>query len=50
MEVTERKLERGVQYDLAVSLLGIYATNIKRYISPHVHCSTTFNSQDMEKK
>ena len=25
MDVIERKLERGAQYDLAVSLLGIYA-------------------------
>ena len=24
-------------------------TNVKRYIYPHVHCSTTYNSQDMEK-
>ena len=29
MEVIERKLERGVQYDLAVSLLGIYAKKVK---------------------
>ena len=41
-------------HDPAIPLLGIYPeknenTTLKRYMHPSVHCSTIYNSQDMEK-
>ena len=44
----KRKIE--FPYDPAIPLLGIYLekTNLKRYTYPNVHCSTIYNSQDME--
>ena len=37
-------------YDPAIPFMGIYPEkcNSKRHIYPDVHCSNTYNSQDME--
>ena len=45
-----KKLEIELPYDPAISLLGIHTeeTRIKRHVYPSVHCSTVYNSQDME--
>ena len=45
-----KKLKFELPYDPAIPLLGIYLekTNLKRYMHPSVHCSTIYNSQDME--
>ena len=50
MEVPS-KLKIELQYDTAVPLLGIYLEkkhDPKGYMHPNVHCSTVYNSQDME--
>ena len=52
MEVPQ-KLKIELPYDPAIPLLGIYLkktknTNSERYVYPNVHCSTVYNSQDME--
>ena len=39
-----KKLKIELPYDPAILLLGIYAA----YMHPKVHCSTIYNSQDME--
>ena len=40
-------------YDPAISLLGIYPKEmkslLKKYLHPHVLCSITHSSQDMER-
>ena len=41
-----------ILYDSAISLLGMYpkkSHNSKRHMHPSVHCSTIYNSQDMER-
>ena len=48
-----QKLEIELQYDPAISLLGVYPeknenSNLKRYMHPNVHHSTVCNSQDVE--
>ena len=45
-----KKLEIGLPYDPAIPLLGIHTeeTRIERDTCPSVHCSTVYNSQDME--
>ena len=46
--VSLKKLKIVLPHDL---LLGIYlkkTLNLKRYMHPSVHCSTNYNSQDME--
>ena len=45
-----RKLKTDLPYDPAILLLGIYPdkSNSERYMHPHVHCSTVYNSQDRE--
>ena len=45
-----KKLEIELPYDPAIPLLGIYPeeTRIERHTYPNVHCSTIYNSQDME--
>ena len=46
-----KKLKIELPYDPTIPLLGIYPEknhNSKRYKHPNVHCSTTYNSQDME--
>ena len=45
-----RKLKIELPYDPAISLLGIYPekTIIQRHMHPNVHCSSIYNSQDME--
>ena len=47
-----KKLKTELLYDPAIPTLGIYPEkknhNLKRYMHPHVHCSTIYNSQDME--
>ena len=48
-----KKLKIELPYDPAVQLLGILSgkdksSNLKRYMHPNVHCSTVYNSQDME--
>ena len=45
-----KKLEIELPYDPAIPLLGIHTkeTRIERDICPNVHCSTVYNSQDME--
>ena len=45
-----KKLKFELPYDLAIPFLGIYLekTNLKRYMYSSVHCSTIYNSQDME--
>ena len=50
MEVPS-KLKIELQYDTAVRRLGIYLEkkhDPKGYMHPNVHCSTVYNSQDME--
>ena len=46
-----KKLKIELPYDPAIPLLGIYPEKIynsKRCMHPYVHCSTIYNSQDME--
>ena len=45
-----RKLKIVLPYDPAIPLLGIYPDNdnLKRYMHPNIHCSTIYNSQDIE--
>ena len=45
-----KKLEIELPYDPAIPLLGIHPkeTRIERHVYPNVHCSTVYNSQDME--
>ena len=40
-----KKLKIELPYDLAIPLLGIC---LKKNMHPNVHCSTVYNSQDME--
>ena len=42
-----KKLEIELPYDPAIPLLGIH-TEETRHVYPNVHCSTVYNSQDME--
>ena len=44
------KVEIELPYDPAIPLLGIHAEEArsKRHVHPNVHCSTVYNSQDME--
>jgi len=45
-----KKLKVVLPYDPAIPLLGIYPeqNNMKGYMHSNVHCSTVYNSQDME--
>jgi len=45
-----KKLEIELPYDPTIPLLGISRENqnLKIYMHPSVHCSTIYNSQDME--
>ena len=45
-----KKLEIELPYDPAIPLLGIHTeeTRTERHVYPNVHCSTVYNSQDME--
>ena len=46
-----RKLKIELPFDPAIPLLGIYPEknhDWKRYMYSSVHCSTIYNSQDME--
>ena len=46
-----KKLKIELPYDPAIPLLDIYLEKTiiqKRYMHPNVHCSTIYNSQDME--
>ena len=45
-----KKLKIELPYDPAIPLLGIHIekTRIERQVYPNVHCSTAYNSQDME--
>ena len=47
-----KKLKIELPHDPAILLLGIYPektkTNSKRYMYHNVHCSTIYNSQDMD--
>ena len=47
-----KKLNKELQYDPAISLLGIYLekmnTSLKSYMHPSVQGSISYNSQDME--
>ena len=45
-----KKLEIELSYDPEIPLLGIHTeeTRIERDTCPSVHCSTVYNSQDME--
>ena len=46
-----KKLEIELAYDSEIPLLGIHTkeTRIERDMyTPNVHCSTVYNSQDME--
>ena len=45
-----KKLETELPYNPAIPLLGIHTedTRTERYMYPNVHCSTVYNSQDME--
>ena len=45
-----KKLEIELPYDPAIPLMGIHQgnQNWKRHVYPTVHCSTVYNSQDME--
>ena len=44
------KLKIELPFDAAISLLGISRENhnLKRYMHPDIHCSTIYNSQDIE--
>ena len=51
MEVPSKtKIE--LPFDRAIPFLGMYLEktkiNLKSYMHPNVHCSTIYNSQDME--
>ena len=45
-----KKLRLKVSYDPDILLLGIHPdkTTIQKDMYPNVHCSTIYNSQDME--
>ena len=45
-----QKLQIELPYDPAVPLLGISREKhgLKGYIHPNIHCSTVYNSQNME--
>ena len=46
-----KKLKIELPYDPAIPLLAVYPEKTliqKRYMYPNVHCSTIYNSQDME--
>ena len=46
-----KKLGVKVPYDSIIPLLGLYPAKTiieKRHVNPSVHCSTLYNSQDME--
>ena len=45
-----KKLEIELSYDPAIPLLCIHTkeTRIERHVYPNIHCSTIYNSQDME--
>ena len=46
-----RNLEIKLPYEPAIPLLGIYLEknhDSKRHMYPRVHCSTIYNSQNME--
>ena len=45
-----KKLKIELPYDLAIPLLGIYTekTIIQKVMYHNVHCSSIYNSQDME--
>ena len=45
-----KKLEIELPYDPAIPLLGIHIEETRREKDrcPNVHCSTVYNSQDME--
>ena len=45
-----KKLEIELPYDPAIPLQGLHTkgTRTERYTYPSVHCSTVYNSQDME--
>ena len=43
-----KNLQIELPYDPAIPLLGIHTQNWKRQVYPNVHCSTVYNSQDME--
>jgi len=50
VQIFLKKLEIELPYDPAIPLLGIHTkeTRIERDMYPSVHCSTVYNSQDME--
>ena len=51
MEISVEKLEIELPYDPAIPLLGIHTEEIRierDTCTPNVHCSTVYNSQDME--
>ena len=45
-----KKLKTELPYNPAIPLLGMYLekNSLKGYRHPNVHCSTVYNSQDME--
>ena len=43
-----KKLGIELPYDPAIPLLGTVETRSERHMYPSVHCSTDYNSQDME--
>ena len=43
-----KKLEIELPYDPAIPLLSIHTKKTMRHVYPNVHCSTVYNSQDME--
>ena len=47
----KKKLKIELPYDAAVPLLGLYPEkkhDFKGSMHPNIHCSTVYNSQDME--
>ena len=47
----KKKLKIELPYDAAVPLLGLYPEkkhDFKGCMHPNIHCSTVYNSQDME--
>ena len=53
MEVSDKIKKKDLPHDLVIPFQDIYPKGIeisilKRYLHFHVHCSITYNSQDME--
>ena len=52
MKISQKNKSRTTIWPTAFNFVYLLKenenTNLKRYLHPHVYCSTTYNSQDME--